>query len=58
MTANANSNRFSTYTSVSVGSDSKDGSEKKKEDLWGSLLDSVASARRLPERNLLVLGES
>ncbi|OAA60249.1 dynein light intermediate chain [Niveomyces insectorum RCEF 264] len=68
MTANTNTNRFSTYTSVSAASGSKDnagggsggggaGSEKKK-DLWSSMLDSVASGRRLPERNVLVFGGS
>ncbi|KAK0612541.1 dynein light intermediate chain-domain-containing protein [Bombardia bombarda] len=55
----ANTNRFSTYTTVSVGSgtgsDSKNGGDSKKE-LWSSMLDSVASAKRLPEKNILVLG--
>lgn len=32
---------------------SKDGNEK---DMWSSLLDSVASGKRLPEKNLIVLG--
>ncbi|KJR86132.1 dynein light intermediate chain 1, cytosolic [Sporothrix schenckii 1099-18] len=66
----ANTNRFSTYTSVSAGSgnnasvsasaagpDGTSGSAgKPKKDLWNSMLDSVASGRKLPERNLLVLG--
>ncbi|KIH93738.1 dynein light intermediate chain [Sporothrix brasiliensis 5110] len=66
----ANTNRFSTYTSVSAGSgnnasvsasaagpDGTSGSGgKPKKDLWNSMLDSVASGRKLPERNLLVLG--
>ncbi|CAK7215246.1 hypothetical protein SBRCBS47491_002417 [Sporothrix bragantina] len=30
----------------------------KKKDLWNSMLDSVASGRKLPERNLLVFGGS
>lgn len=52
------SNRYSTYTSVSAGSDNRDGASgsDKKKDMWGSLLESVASGRRLPERNLLVFG--
>ncbi|KAL8413238.1 hypothetical protein RB594_004749 [Gaeumannomyces avenae] len=50
MTSNAN--RFSTYTTVSA--DSKDG--EKKKDMWNSMLESVASGKRLPEKNLLVLG--
>ncbi|KAL1894881.1 hypothetical protein Sste5346_005568 [Sporothrix stenoceras] len=71
----ANTNRFSSYTSVSAGSgnnvagsvsasaaggaDGAGGSGgKQKKDLWNSMLDSVASGRKLPERNLLVLGGS
>ncbi|KAM0817541.1 putative Dynein light intermediate chain-domain-containing protein [Seiridium cardinale] len=52
MTANAN--RFSTYTSTSTGPE--DG--EKKKDMWSSMLDNVASAKRLPEKNMLVLGGS
>ncbi|KAI2614997.1 putative motor protein [Hypoxylon sp. NC1633] len=56
----ANSNRFSTYTSTSVGTGT--GSDGKKDDhkkdMWSSMLDSVASGKRLPEKNLLVLGGS
>lgn len=33
---------------------SKDGA---KRNLWSSMLDGVASAKRLPEKNLLVLGQ-
>ena len=29
-----------------------------KENIWSSLLDSVASGKRLPEKNLLVLGNT
>ena len=54
MTASAN--RFSTYTVGSGGSEGKNGEPKK--DLWSSLLDSVASGKRLPEKNILVLGKS
>lgn len=50
----SNTNRFSTLTSASA--DSKDG--EKKKDMWNSMLESVASGKRLPEKNLLVLGES
>lgn len=54
--AATNPNRFSTYTSASgaSGSDGKNGDQKK--DMWSSMLDSVASGRRLPEKNLLVMG--
>lgn len=54
--AAANTNRFSTYTSASgaSGSDGKNGDSKK--DMWSSMLDSVASGKRLPEKNLLVMG--
>ncbi|KAI5467848.1 dynein light intermediate chain-domain-containing protein [Mariannaea sp. PMI_226] len=56
MTANAN--RVSTYTSGSgSGSgdpDTRNGEQKK--DLWTSMLESVASGKRLPEKNLVVLG--
>lgn len=50
----SNSNRYSTYTSASGGSEGKNGEPKK--DMWSSMLDSVASGKRLPERNLLVMG--
>lgn len=52
--AATNTNRFSTYTSVSGGSEGKNGEQKK--DMWSSMLDSVASGKRLPEKNLLVMG--
>ena len=48
------SNRFSTYTVASTGSDSKNGEPKK--DMWSSMLDSVASAKRLPDKNMVLLG--
>ncbi|ETS73927.1 hypothetical protein PFICI_13793 [Pestalotiopsis fici W106-1] len=48
-------NRYSTYTSTSAGPG--DGEEKKK-DMWSSMLDDVASGKRLPEKNMLVLGGS
>jgi dynein light intermediate chain 1 len=54
--ASAN-NRMSTYTQVSTSSD-HDGpkSSDAKKDLWLSMLDGVASGKRLPEKNILVLG--
>ncbi|KAK0717353.1 dynein light intermediate chain-domain-containing protein [Lasiosphaeria miniovina] len=57
MTANvANANRFSTYTTASTGSETRNLNNGDKKDLWSSMLDSVASGKRLPEKNLLVLG--
>lgn len=50
----ANTNRFSSHTTASGGSEGKNGEPKK--DLWSSMLDSVASGKRLPEKNILVLG--
>lgn len=52
MTAAAN--RVSTYTSTSAGDD-RNGEQKN---LWTSMLGSVASGKRLPEKNVLVLGSS
>ncbi|KAB5562705.1 putative motor protein [Coniochaeta sp. 2T2.1] len=54
MAATANANRFSSYTNASTGAESKNGEQKK--DMWSTLLDSVASGKRLLEKNLLVLG--
>ncbi|KAI0149501.1 dynein light intermediate chain-domain-containing protein [Xylariaceae sp. FL1272] len=54
----ANPNRFSTYTSTSVGTGSDDKKDDQKKDMWSSMLDSVASGKRLPEKNMLVLGGS
>ncbi|KAI1417342.1 putative motor protein [Hypoxylon sp. FL1857] len=53
-----NSNRFSTYTTTSVGTGSEGKKDEQKKDMWSSMLDSVASGKRLPEKNLLVLGGS
>ncbi|KAI1819305.1 dynein light intermediate chain-domain-containing protein [Xylaria intraflava] len=53
----ANPNRFSTYTSTSVGTGSE-GKKDDQKDMWSSMLDSVASGKRLPDKNLLVLGGS
>ncbi|KAI9765060.1 MAG: hypothetical protein M1835_007465 [Candelina submexicana] len=38
-----------------ISSESKNKSEAKK-DMWSSMLDSVASGRRLPEKSVIVLG--
>jgi dynein light intermediate chain 1 len=54
MTANAN--RVSTYTTASGEAEGRNGEQKKN--LWQSMLESVASGKRLPEKNLLVLGGS
>ncbi|KAK4177311.1 putative dynein 1 light intermediate chain 1 [Triangularia setosa] len=53
-----NTNRYSSYTTVSVGSgsDGKNGEKAEKKDLWSSMLDGVASAKRLPEKNIILLG--
>lgn len=53
-------NWMSTYTQQSSPNDlerPKSGDGMKK-DLWSSMLDSVASGKRLPEKNILVLGKS
>ncbi|KAF7549088.1 hypothetical protein G7Z17_g6622 [Cylindrodendrum hubeiense] len=51
----ASNNRVSTYTTGS-GDDARNGDQKKEPDLWTSMLESVASGKRLPEKNLIVLG--
>ncbi|KAI0440156.1 dynein light intermediate chain-domain-containing protein [Xylaria telfairii] len=53
-----NSNRYSTYTSTSVGTGSEEKKDDQKKDMWSLMLDSVASGKRLPEKNMLVLGGS
>lgn len=50
----ASPNRASTYTTGSGEAEGRDGEQKK--DLWTSMLESVASGKRLPEKNLVVLG--
>lgn len=50
---------MSTYTQASTSTDRErpgSGHTAQKE-LWSSMLDGVASGKRLPEKNLLVLGE-
>lgn len=56
--AGAKTNRLSTYTSASAGSGISGAAADTKKDLWSSLLDSVASGRRLPEKNIVLLGGS
>ncbi|TVY20967.1 Cytoplasmic dynein 1 light intermediate chain 2 [Lachnellula arida] len=54
----SSNNRTSTYTQVSTSSDhDRPKSADAKKDIWSSMLDSVASGKRLPEKNLLVLGK-
>lgn len=54
------SNRMSSFSHVPAGTDSgrPKGDENMKKDMWSSMLDGVASGKRLPEKNLLVLGVS
>ncbi|OAQ99165.1 hypothetical protein LLEC1_01240 [Akanthomyces lecanii] len=49
--------RASTYTAGSGDADARNGVEPKR-NLWTSMLESVASGKRLPEKNLLILGGS
>ena len=51
----AGTNRQSTHTNGSGEGDGRNGDQKKN--LWTSMLESVASGKRLPEKNLLVLGK-
>lgn len=46
--------RTSTYTAVSDHDRPRSADTKK--DMWSSMLDSVASGKKLPEKNILVLG--
>lgn len=52
----ANTNRYSTYTAASAASDSRNGDKTEKKELWNSMLYSVASGKRLPEKNIILLG--
>ncbi|KUJ09858.1 uncharacterized protein LY89DRAFT_788095 [Mollisia scopiformis] len=53
----AATNRTSTYTQVSTSSDhDRPKSADAKKDMWSSMLDSVATGKHLPEKNILVLG--
>ncbi|KAH8170148.1 dynein light intermediate chain (DLIC) domain-containing protein [Sarocladium implicatum] len=49
-----NGNRASIVTSGSGDTEGRNGEQKKN--IWTSMLESVASGKRLPEKNLLVLG--
>jgi dynein light intermediate chain 1 len=46
-------NRGSKAAGTNSRPSSKDGSKKN---IWSSLLDGVANGKRLPEKNLLILG--
>lgn len=52
-------NRVSTYTQASTSTDQErpKSSDGAKKDMWSSMLDGVANGKRLPEKNVLVLGE-
>ncbi|RDL40819.1 Uncharacterized protein BP5553_00798 [Venustampulla echinocandica] len=52
----SSNNRTSTYTHSSTGDHDRPKSSDAKKDLWSSMLDGVASGKRLPEKNILVLG--
>ncbi|PSS28024.1 hypothetical protein M430DRAFT_113376 [Amorphotheca resinae ATCC 22711] len=55
----SSNNRTSTYTQVSTSSDhDRPRSSDAKKDMWSSMLDGVASGKKLPEKNILVLGGS
>ncbi len=51
-------NRMSTYAQISTSSDHErpQSGDSAKKDMWSSMLNSVASGKRLPEKNILVLG--
>lgn len=53
MMSSSSPNRGSKAAGASSRPTSKDGSKKN---IWSSLLDSVANGKRLPEKNLLILG--
>jgi dynein light intermediate chain 1, cytosolic len=55
----ASSNRMPTVMQVSTASDHErpKSSDSMKKDMWSSMLDNVASGKRLPEKNILVLGK-
>lgn len=50
--------RLSTYTSTSTGLDHErpKSGDSSRRNMWSSMLDGVASGKRLPEKNILVLG--
>lgn len=50
----AGTNRHPTHTNGAGETDGRNGEHKKN--LWTSMLESVASGKRLPEKNILVLG--
>lgn len=52
----AKTERQSTYTTGSTETEPRGGTGEQKKNLWTSMLESVASGKRLPEKNLLILG--
>lgn len=48
--------RMSTGTHNSGGPGSRPTSKDGNKNIWSSMLDSVASGKRLPEKNMIVLG--
>lgn len=42
--------------SKTPGANSRPSSKDGKKNIWSSLLDGVANGKRLPEKNLLILG--
>ena len=52
-TMSSSPNRGSKAAGTNSRPSSKDGSKKN---IWSSLLDGVANGKRLPEKNLLILG--
>jgi dynein light intermediate chain 1, cytosolic len=48
--------RMSTGTQNSGGPGSRPSSKDGNKNIWSSMLDSVASGKRLPEKNMIVLG--
>lgn len=52
-------NKLSGYSQVShtIDNDQIKSADNAKKDSWSSMLDGVASGKRLPEKNILVLGK-
>ena len=53
----ASSNRISSYTQASTSSDPEKPKTGETKDLWKQLLDGVASGKKLPEKNIILLGK-
>lgn len=52
-----NTRGFAT-TSNASGNDRPRSNGEAEKDMWSSMLDGVASGKKLPEKNILVLGRS